>query len=994
MPTVTRPVNSHRLASGGRIDRGRPLSFRFNGRELCGFAGDTLASALLANGVRLVGRSWKYHRPRGIMTAGVDDPNSVIQLVGAEDEPNVMATCLPLREGLEARSANCWPSVRFDVGSINDRLHAVFSAGFYYKTFLWPAHGWNFYGHFVRRAAGVGRAPRRHDATERYEKRFHHCDILVVGAGPAGLAAALAAGRSGARVMLVDEQTEAGGQLLCAPAMLDSRPGEEWIARTATELAAMPHVLHLQRSCAIGYYDHNMIYVVEQEPRTPWLRERLWRVRARQTILATGALERPLVFADNDRPGVMLASAAGTYVHRFAVVPGRIAVVVTNNDSAYDAAVTLANGGVRVAVIVDTRTKLPEAKCAAAHALGIEVLPASTVVGVRGRHAVSAVDIAAIDGSRPPRRIACDLLATSGGWNPVVHLHAQSGGRPRYESRIKTFVPGTSVQAETSVGAAAGEMDIALCLAQGSSAGWQAATALGFAPGPITLPSTANDAAYSIEAAWELPLTPPGSRAFVDLGNDVTADDVRLALRENYESVELVKRYTTAGMAIDQGKLGNANIIGLIAQTTGRDPDEVGTTTFRPLYRPVSFGVWAGIDRGEVIVPARRTPITPWFEQAGAYFDEAGASFRRPFYLPRAGESPSAAVAREAVAARTTAGIYDGTPLGKFELTGPDVVTLLNRVYTNRWDSLKIGAGRFGWMLREDGRLFDDGVTFRLGEQHYLMSTGSGAADAVHAHLERLLQCEWRDLNVFVTPVTEQWANVCVCGPRARDVLMAAGSTIDLSPPALPFMAIRIGRIGGFEARVARVSYTGELSFEINVGARYGLELWNLLLEAGKAYDITPLGSETSLLLRLEKGFVAAWAEGDGYVTPTDAGLDWVINQDKGDFIGKRSLQRDRHVGGTRPNIVGLLPVDPSFVPPDGAPLIDPEEPDETRKVIGFVTAGGFSPNLSRSIALAQLDDGRSQIGKHVLVSSIGRQEAAVVAQPVFIDPAGARMKS
>jgi sarcosine oxidase subunit alpha len=623
----------------------------------------------------------------------------------------------------------------------------------------------------------------------------------------------------------------------------------------------------------------------------------------------------------------------------------------------------------------------------------MEVLTHHTVVEVHGRSAVSSLTVAPSAALGSHRTFACDLVAVSGGWSPVVHLHAQSGGRPRYDSRIAAFLPGPPVQAERSAGAAAGCQGIAACIRDGSTAATEAMRELGnpVSPGPA---AEFPPWSYAIEPVWELPGTRAGTRAFVDFGHDVTAADIRLALRENYDSVELVKRYTTSGMALDQGKLSNVNTIGIIAAERSCSPGEIGTTTFRPLYRPMSFGVWAGHDRGEVIIPARRTPITPWFENAGAEFNEAGEGFRRPFRIPRPGESAQAAVEREALAVRNAAGIYDGTPLGKFELHGRDVVTLLNRVYTNRWDSLPIGMGRFGWMLHEDGRLFDDGVTFRLGPEHYWMTTGSSTASAVHAHLERLLQCEWPELAVFVTPVTEQWANMCLCGPRAREILESAGTDIDLHAASFPFMGIRLGRVAGFEVRMARVSYTGELSFELNVRARDGLALWKALLASGERFGITPVGSDAILLLRLEKGFIAAWAEGDGYVTPEDAGLGWNINEAKGDFIGKRSLARDRHVGGPRPQIVGLLPLDARFVPCDGAPLTEEAIGEESDRMIGHVTAAGYSPNLRRSIALAQLANGRTRIGERIAIFADGRAHAALVSPPVFFDPEGRRMRS
>lgn len=986
--------NRYRLPGTGRIDRNKPIIFKFNGKTLHGYAGDTLASALLANGVRIVGRSFKYHRPRGIMSAGVEETNAVVQLAGREDEPGVIATVTPLYEGLEAASVKGWPGVQWDIGAINDWLYRLYPAGFYYKTFMWPNNWWNVYGYFIRRMAGLGKAPVTHKPEERYEKRYHHCDVLIIGAGPAGLAAALSAGKSGARVMLVDEQVEAGGSLLNSERELNGKPALDWVAETVSSLQQIPEVVHLQRTTAVGYYDHNMVYALEHEPKDSWLRERLWRVRAKRVIIAAGAIERPLVFPDNDRPGIMLAGAAAAYVCRYGVRPGTRAIVVTNNNSAYESAFILARNNIRIAALLDTRRQVSNELREQAERLGVPVLTRYGVKSVKGRSSVSGVVAAPLDDFSREQYYPCDLVCTSGGWNPTLHLQSQSGAKPVYSASIAAFIPGKSVQAETTAGAAGGNFGLNECLTDGIEAGRQAARLTGHEPASAEIPVAGSEMEFSIDAMWELPVGNKNRRAFLDYQNDVTSTDVRLALRENYASVELVKRYTTAGMGIDQGKTGNANIIGIIAGATGSRPGDVGTTTYRPLYNPASFAAWAGIDQGDTIFPARRTPITQWFEKRQANFDEAGAFWRRPFQVPRDGETPAEAVNREALAVRNGVGIYDGTPLGKIEISGPGTLAFLNRVYTNNWNDLPVGMGRFGFMLHEDGRMFDDGVTFRLGGNHYLMTTGSGVAAAVHARLEQLLQCEWRDLQVYLTEVTEQWANICVCGPRAREVLAETGTDIDLGKEAFPFMAIRTGKVGGFAARVARVSYTGELSFEVNVRARDGLAMWEALMDAGKKYDITPVGSETSLLLRLEKGFIAAWAEGDGYANLYDAGMDRVIDNTKPDFIGKRALEHARTSGGDRPHIVGLVPEDPEFVPPDGAPIIDPDETDEAKKMLGHVTAGGYSPNLGHAIALAQLQNGRELTGDTITISTVARTARAKVTEPVFIDPAGERMRS
>ena len=982
-----------RLAAGGAlIDRSSRLRFRFNGKEYEGHAGDTLASALMANGVRLVGRSFKYHRPRGIVAAGTEEPNAIVQLDGEDDEPNARATTLALREGLSARSVNCWPGVGFDLSAINDWLSSLLPAGFYYKTFMGFPGGWNFYGPLVRRMAGLGTSPRS-AGRQAYEKRFHHCDVLVAGAGPPGLQAALAAARSGARVMVADDGPAPGGALLDTAAEVDGRPAADWAANVAAELDSLPDVVRLDRATVAGYYDHNLLTVVELSPEPAWIDERLWKVRARRVVLATGAAERPLVFADTDRPGVMLASAALAYVRRYGVRPGARAVAVTNNSSTYRTVLDLVDAGIEVPVLADTRTRAPEPLVAEAVARGVEVLRGHAVAGIAGRRTVRGAFVAPLDRPGGHRRVSCDLVLCSGGWSPRVHLHSQSGVRPVYDEARACFVPGDSVQAECSAGACDGAFGLKAALEQGWRAGSEACGALGF-PVPATLiPDCSEDAPLEIEPCWEIPSYRPRAKAFVDLQNDVMATDIRHAEQEGFRSVEHVKRYTTAGMGTDQGKLGNVNAIGILSETLGEAPGAIGTTTYRPPYVPVSFGVMAGKDAGEIVLPSRRTALTDRIEDAGAVMFEAGAGYRRPSFFPRTGEDMATAIAREALACRTAAGMYDGSPLGKFELHGPDVAAFLDRVYANRWDDLAVGRGRFGWMLREDGRLLDDGITFRLGEDRWWMFAGTGAADHVYKHLERLLQIEWPELEVYLTVVTSQWTNVCVCGPKARAVLEAAGIGASLAPEAFPFMTMREMTVAGIPARVARAGYTGELSFEVNVPARHGVRLWESLVQAGEPFSLSLVGSEASMVMRCEKGFVSAGFEGDGIVNPFDAGCGWAVDMDKEDFIGRRSLVRDRNVGGVRPNVVGLLPEDPSFVPPDGTPLVPAGAPADAPPVIGYVSQACHSPSVGRAIALAVLDDGRRRIGKRIELAAIDRRAPVLVTRPCFVDPGGARMR-
>ncbi len=983
-----------RLPEGGRIERSRPISFRFNGKSYVGFEGDTLASALLAEGIRVVARSFKYHRPRGIVSAGIEEPNALVQLCGDEDEPNVPATCVYLREGLEAESVNCWPSVNFDLGAINERLWRLFPAGFYYKTFMWPASMWHFYEYFIRRMAGMGRAPKTYNANDLYEKRYHNCDVMVVGAGPAGLAAALAAGRGGARVLLVDDQPEPGGSLLNSKSVIGGDGAMKWVEEVVSELDKMPEVVRLQSATAAGYYDHNFLTVVDRNPSHDWIRERMWKVRAKEVVLATGSIERPMVFVDNDRPGVMLASAARAYVNRYGVKPGNRAVYMTNNSDAYDSAFTLAEAGVDVGAIVDSRESVPDAVATKASELGVEVISGHGIVGVDGKKQINGVAIAPLSNPSVSRRISCDVICTSGGWSPSIHLSSQSGAKPEWDADQLCFVPGESVQVERSCGASRGTFALGDCLREGFEAGSEAARATGNQVETPNAPEASETEPLAIEALWEIPSGRSGTRAFVDYQNDVTAGDLRLAVREGYQSVEHVKRYTTAGMGVDQGKIGNINVIGILAQDFGLDLPEVGTTTFRPPYTPISFGVMAGIDQGQLIIPSRRTPMSDWHEEEGAYMNEAGLNYRRPLYYTKTGESISEASRREAKAVRSAVGMYDGSPLGNIELYGPDVIKLLNMVYSNSFDSLKIGGGRYGMMLHEDGRMLDDGVTFRLGEEHYLMSTGSGAADAIYAHVERMLQCEWPEWKIYATLVTAQWAGMCVCGPRARDVLTRVGTDIDLDPESFKFMDIREGTVGGMPARILRVTYTGELSFEVNVPSRYGRAMWEAIMEAGKEWDIAPVGGEANGILRIEKGFIAPGAEGDGTTNLFDAAHGWAFHQKKKDFYGKRSVDRDRRIGGSRKELVGLLPEDTSFVPPDGSPIVEGGENGATPVMVGHVTAGTFSPNLERSLTLALLLEGHSRKGEKVTISLADRTAQAVVTDPIFIDPQGERMRS
>jgi len=985
-----------RLANGGRIDRQRPLSFRFDGSRYSGYAGDTLASALLANGVRVVGRSFKYHRPRGIFAAGAEEPNALVRLrTGGRAEPNLKATQVELFDGLEAESQNRWPTLRFDIGRLADLAGPLLPAGFYYKTFMWPRGAWHFYEAAIRRMAGMGRAAEAADP-DRYEHMHAHCDVLVVGAGPAGLAAALAAGRSGARVILCDEGSEPGGDLLASDAPIDGQSTGNWLARALAELDSLPEVRVLARTTATGYHDHNFLLLVERVadhlplPPTHLARQRLWRVRARQVVLATGALERPLAFAGNDRPGVMLAAAARTYVRRYAAQPGRRAVLLTNNSDAYDDFLALREAGIETAAIVDLRPDLFDPAVERARAAGIAVHQGEAIASTRGRPALAGIASAEVgpDGriaGRLRREIACDLLCVSGGWNPTVHLFSQSGGRLRFEPKTACFVPGEAVQQVRVAGAAAGTFDLADCLTEGWTAGAGAARDAGFvrvgAAGPVAAP--ARDDRAPLRPLWRTLTELPGGKAFVDLQNDVTAADIRLAAREGFRSVEHLKRYTTAGMGTDQGKTANVAALAILAEELGATPDAVGTTTFRPPYTPAAFGAFAGQDRGGLFRPLRRTPMQSWHEQRGAVFEPVGL-WRRPFCFPYAGESVAEAVQREAAAVRRSVGLLDASTLGKIDLQGPDVGRFLDRIYCNRFSNLRVGRCRYGLMANDDGMVFDDGVTTRLAERHWHMTTTSGGAATVLDWLEEWLQTEWPDLKAWCSSVTEAWAVATLAGPHAADVLAEAAPGLPLGPSAFPPMSVREAAVAGLPARIFRVSYTGEPSFEINVRADLGGALWEALLAAGERWGIVPFGLEAMHVLRAEAGFIAVGDETDGTVTPVDLGFGRMVARPD-DFIGRRALARTDTARSDRRQLVGLLSDDPAAVLPVGGQVL---ERREAARAQGFVTSAYLSPTLGRAIALALVERGRERHGERVHVSAGAAVLPARIVPPRFLPEA------
>ncbi|MHC8509915.1 MAG: sarcosine oxidase subunit alpha family protein [Rhodospirillales bacterium] len=1000
---------SRRLNGSGRVDRSRPLAFSFDGQRYSGYHGDTLASALLANGVRLIGRSFKYHRPRGIMTSGADDPNAYVQVGrGGRDTPNQQATVIELTDGLSAESINCWPSPSFDVMAVNGWVSKFLPAGFYYKTFISP--GWRFYEWFIRRAAGLGNPPEAPDI-DTYDKMNAHCDVLVVGGGPAGLAAALEAGRAGARVILCDMQNAPGGRLLDERMEISGAPALDWAENAEDELRAMADVRVLTRTSAFGFYDHNFIGLLENRldhetgfaPETPpepgRARQRLWRVRAKQVVLAAGALERPMIYADNDRPGCMTAGAVRAYVNRYGVSPGERTVVFTNNDDAYRTALDLKAAGAEVAAIVDARRAPDGELVTRAAEAGIEVLKDSVISAVKGGRAVKAVTVTGLDNDGtallpPGRTIECDVVASSGGWNPAVHLHSHAGGRPVFREKDGVFVPGASAQAERSAGACNGTFALADILKEGREAGRAAAKDAGFRPVRVR---AAVKTTEPREGAWRVLWTVPDEnprrpgKHFLDPHGDVTTADIRLAAREGYESIEHAKRYTTQGMGADQGKTGNVPAIAVLSAALGKDMGGTGTTTFRPPFTPVTFGAIAGRDIGAHYDVIRRTPMHTWHEHAGAYWEDVG-QWRRPWYYPKPGETMRDAVNRECLAVRNAVGMLDASTLGKIDIQGPDAAEFLNRVYTNAWSKLEIGKCRYGFMLGEDGMIFDDGVTVRLGEHHYLMHTTSGGAARVLAWLEEYAQTEWPELKVYFNSVTEQWAALSLAGPNAR-ALLSEFTDMDLSPEGFPFMSMREGEVGGAPARVFRISFTGESAFEVNVPAHMGLGLWAQFMLAGGKYGINPYGTEAMHVLRAEKGFVIVGQDTDGTVTPGDLGMDWIVSKKKPDFIGKRSLTREDTARDGRKQLVGLLTDDPNEVLPEGGQITADADlkPEPPMAMLGHVTSSYYSAALGHSIALAMIKNGRARHGETVHIPLPGRVISARVTGPVFYDPRGTR---
>ena len=978
-------MTSYRLSKGGLIDRTRSLSFKFDDKQLTGFSGDTLASALLANGCQLVGRSFKYHRPRGILTAGSAEPNALVT-VGADGrtEANTRATMIELCDGLIAKSQNRWPSLEFDIGSINSLLSPFLGAGFYYKTFMWPAAFWEqVYEPLIRKAAGLGRASYEADP-DYHEKCWAHCDILVVGAGPAGLAASLTAGRAGARVILADEGFELGGALLRETESIAGNPTNEFRKNIIAELADLPNVTLLPRTTVFGWYDDNVFGAVERvqphisqpDPYRPV--EKLWRIIARETILATGAEERPLVFGGNDIPGVMLASATRSYLNRHAIAPGQRTVIFTTNRSGYKAAADLEAAGLEVAAIIDPRAAGQDTWTGKARVIHQAV--------VRDAHGGKNLTGVTIEANGQAEHITADALAMSGGWSPVIHLACHRGAKPVWSEEKAAFLAPQNLQGLRIAGAATGMELTEACLGDGSIQACKSLKILGFKKiDPAFTPI--EETGYRVHTLWQVRNSK--QKAFVDFQNDVDAKDIELAVREGYGHVELTKRYTTNGMATDQGKLSNINAIGILAQTRGVSPAEVQTTTFRPFYTPVSFGALTGHAKGRNFQPVRKSPLHDWAKKNGATFVETGLWYRSAWF-PRKGETGwRESVDREVRTVRTHAGICDVSTLGKIEIFGKDAAEFLNRVYCNAFLKLPVGRARYGVMLREDGMIYDDGTTSRLSDNHYFMTTTTALAAGVMTHLEFCVQALWPDLDVRLASSTDQWAQMAIAGPRSRDILQTLVD-LDLSDAAFPFMSAKpVTLLGGqISARLFRISFSGELAYELAVPAGFGESVADAMMDAGKAYGICPYGTEALGVMRIEKGHVTH-AEINGTVTPYDLGLGKMVSATKPDFIGKAMLSREGLNTADRGQLVGIKPLDKTKSFRTGSHILSKGAAATLENDQGYITSSVFSPTLGHMIGLALVKNGSERIGENVTIwnALIHEYTEAVLCQPVFVDP-------
>ena len=993
-----------RLNKEGLINRNKKISFTFNGKKLFGYEGDTIASALIANGIHLVGRSFKYHRPRGFFGAGVEEPNAKLQVeFNGHSEPNVNATEMELVEGLSATSQNCWPSVNFDIGAINNFLKMFFPAGFYYKTFMWPKSFWyKIYEPFIRKAAGLGVASIEKDK-ERYEHKFEYCDLLVTGSGPSGLASAYAAAKNGAKVILAEDKPRFGGTLLTDDVSIDNLSGKDWAEKIITELKSMPNVTVKNRSQVFGYYDHNMLVMFERvsdhlEKKSKFTpRQRLWYIRAKETILSTGSIERPIVFGNNDTPGIFLSAAAKEYMKVYGVLVGKKPLIFTNNDSAYETALEFKKNNVEP-IILDTREEHSSELIDEAKSKGIDIRFSHGVIVANGYKKVKSAKIGKLNKDKNSfekiETIDCDCICVSGFWTPSVHLASQSGNKLKYEEKIDAFIPDKKKQHETSVGAANGSFTLEESLKNGFENGSNLSAKITDTKTEIAIPNV-NEKKYGAhDKFWCMPLPKnENPKRFVDFQNDVSVSDIEIALREGYRSIEHVKRYTTLGMATDQGRTSNLNGLQLVSNIENKIVPEVGHTTFRPPFTPITIGTIVGREVGMEYMPTRKTPMHEWHEKNNAVFVDAGA-WKRPRYYKQGNETLFEASKREAKNVRENVGICDVTTLGKIDIKGPDAAEFLNRVYTNAWMKLPVGKARYGLMLREDGIVMDDGTTTRISENHYHMTTTTAQAANVLSHLEYYLQIVWPELNVNVVSTTEQWAGAAIAGPKSRDMLSKLYPDLDVSNDALPFMGYKEADFFGVPSRIFRISFSGELAYEINVKSDHGMFMWEKMMEVGKEFGNQPYGTEALSTLRIEMGHVAG-PELDGRTIPSDVSLNGLVSKKK-DFIGKNSLGREAFNVESRQKIVGLIPIDRKSSIPEGSHIVQDQNAKLPNPKLGHVSSSCWSVENNNPFSLAIMKDGKNMIGKKFFaVSPLKNKSIEVeVISSHYVDPEGKRVRS
>ena len=996
-----------RVKTSKLIDETYKISFKFNGRTYYGYKGDTLASALLANDIHLVGRSFKYHRPRGIMTAGSEEPNGIVQLHKntSRTEPNVRATEIEIYEGLEASSQNCWPSVNFDIGGINNFLSPILPAGFYYKTFMWPSSFWEKYEYFIRKSAGLGKSPTEPDP-DIYEHKYIHCDVLIIGAGISGILAAKTAAKNGYKTLLVDEKPYLGGSTIYQNSehfKINNQISGSWLEKEINEIKKIKNLEIKIRTSVAAYHGYNFLLARENltdhiplEQRNNKIRHRLLKIRAKKVITATGSLERPLIFDNNDRPGILLSSAIEKYANFYGVACGEKNILLTNNDSAYETAISLYQKGINIEAIIDNREEIDSKLIKETEKNNIKVYKGYTVVDTSGYKRVNKVSIMQLskDGQKvvgPKKSISCDCLGVSGGWTPAVHLFTQSGGKLKFRDEDQVFIPNIYPSDQISIGSCNGDFTLDEILSTVPKTLKEFLNLKRTDYDDLEIKSSFNKSKRNI---WLLPSDKiiGKTKPFVDYQNDATAKDIKLALREGFRSIEHVKRYTTTGMGTDQGKLGNMHALGIISETAGSKMGELGTTTFRPPYTPLTFGTIVGRNVGEYFDVFRKTPIHEWHIENKAEFENVG-QWKRAWYYPKNGENMHDAVQRESKAARDSAGILDASTLGKIDIQGTDASEFLNRVYTNAWSKLAIGKCRYGLMLNEDGMVYDDGVTTRLGENHYIMTTTTGGAATVLGKLEDYLQTEWPELDVYLTSVTDHYATVSVCGPNSKKIVSQLIPDLNFSDESFPHMSFKNAKIGKIKCRVMRISFTGEHSYEINIQANYGKSVWEKCMEIGKEFNITPYGTETMHLLRAEKGFIIVGQDTDATMTPIDLQMDWIVSKKKYDFIGKRSLYRSDTIREDRKQLVGLLTENPDEVLEEGAQIVADIKKSPV-EMLGHVTSSYYSPNLKKSIALGVLKGGKNMMGQKLIIPMENKQINVIVADPVFLDKENKRLNA